>query len=418
MFRTYYFCEMPYAYPPGFDVADVTRTTMPNAWVDPDATHALYHKYFDLVEAADQFGLDIMFNEHHETMSNLNAGMPLSIAVAARTTKKARLLALGNPVANRPDPVRVATEMAMIDVISHGRLDCGFVKGSPYELSATNARPSEMTPRLYEAVDLIVKAWTTRTGSFNWEGEYFHHRQVNIVPRPYQQAHPPIWITSVTPSSVPEIARRGYVLATMLIGTDPCKAMFDKYREVYTKENGAPPHPDKLAYSGMVCVGDTDEEALRDAPKVADFFRQSFRAPPGSLDVPGYIDANGRAAIFRAAAAKGDAAANVYTDQTSQADPLDLIDKGISFVGNPDSVFEQLKAFFYAVGGFGNIMGLFHGSTMTYEITSRSMRLWAEEVLPRFREEVYNPWIKERGLNTLLTPRLANAAPSPVRLAL
>src|SRR5579864_2131936 len=106
MFRTYYFSEMPYAYPPGPEFADVTRITMPNRWVDPDATHHLYHKYFDLVQAADDMGLDVMFNEHHETMSNLNAGMPLSLAIAARETKKCRILALGTPIGHRPDPVR------------------------------------------------------------------------------------------------------------------------------------------------------------------------------------------------------------------------------------------------------------------------------------------------------------------------
>jgi alkanesulfonate monooxygenase SsuD/methylene tetrahydromethanopterin reductase-like flavin-dependent oxidoreductase (luciferase family) len=411
MFRGYYFCEMPYAYTPEPQYAEVTRTTMPNRWVDPDATNALYKKYFDLVEAADRLGLDIMFNEHHGTLSNLNAPMPLSIAVAARITHKARLLALGNPLANRPDPVRIATEMAMIDVLSHGRLDCGFVKGSPYELSATNGRPTDMTPRLYEAADLIVKAWTSHDGPFNWEGEFFHHRQVNIVPRPYQQPHPPVWITTVTKSSVPTIAQRGYVLATMMLGTERSREMFQAYRQDFVAQFGAQPHPSKMAYAGLICVGDNDDEAIRDMPKVQDFFRQSFRAPKGQLDVPGYIDPNGRAAMFRAAAERG-GGADVYMDNFSEADPLDLVEHGIAFAGSPESVFEQLKAFFYGVGGFGNFMGLFHGSTMTYEITERSMRLFATEVLPRFRKEVYEPWVRENGFSKLIAPKSAEAQPA------
>ena len=66
--------------------------------VDPDTTNQVYAKYFDIFRAADELGLDIMFNEHHQTMSNLVPGMPLVMAIAARETKKARLLALGNPV--------------------------------------------------------------------------------------------------------------------------------------------------------------------------------------------------------------------------------------------------------------------------------------------------------------------------------
>jgi alkanesulfonate monooxygenase SsuD/methylene tetrahydromethanopterin reductase-like flavin-dependent oxidoreductase (luciferase family) len=67
-------------------------------------------------------------------------------------TRKARILILGNPIANRKEPVRVAEEMAMVDVYSRGRLECGFVRGVPYELSAGNrrsrARRSSPWPRL------------------------------------------------------------------------------------------------------------------------------------------------------------------------------------------------------------------------------------------------------------------------------
>ena len=77
----------------------------------------------------------------------------------------------------------MAEEMAMVDVYSRGRLECGFVRGVPYEISAGNHRPTRMQERFWEAHDLIVKAWTSHDGPFNWEGKYFHHRQVNIWPQ-------------------------------------------------------------------------------------------------------------------------------------------------------------------------------------------------------------------------------------------
>jgi hypothetical protein len=61
-----------------------------------------------------------------------------------------------------------------------------------------------------------------------------------------------------------------------------------------------------------------------------------------------------------------------------------------------------MKSFFYAVGGYGNLMGMFHASTMSYRATRRSMELYAREVLPRFREEVYEPWLKEHGLKSTI----------------
>src|SRR5260370_814980 len=99
---------------------------------------------------------------------------------------------LRTPTASVQAPGRVAEEMAMVDVSSGGRLECGFVRGVPYEMSAGTHRPAHMMARFWEAHDLIVKAWTSHDGPFNWEGKYFHHRQVNIWPRPYQEPHPPI----------------------------------------------------------------------------------------------------------------------------------------------------------------------------------------------------------------------------------
>ena len=72
---------------------------------------------------AEDEGLDIMLNEHHQTPTCVEPAAPLLLGDLARQTNKARLLILGNPIANRRQPVRVAEEMAMIDCISRGRLE-------------------------------------------------------------------------------------------------------------------------------------------------------------------------------------------------------------------------------------------------------------------------------------------------------
>lgn len=399
MFRTYYFSEEPYPFVPHTEFVHTARTTMPNRWFDPDAGHEVYHKYMDLVKAADELGLDVMFNEHHSTLSNLNAVMPLSMIVAARETKRCRILALGNPAANRADPVRIAEEMAMIDVVSGGRLDCGFVRGVSNEMSATNATPVDMKPRLYEAIDLITKAWTEHEGSFSWEGEFFQHRQVDIVPRPYQQPHPPIWITTLDPNSAREIAERGYTIATIFNGMKACAEIFDTYRH-RVRELGRPePHPDTFAYCNFIFVGETDEEAIMHAPKVQDFLVQSRRVAPGQLDVPGYSSPEARAMAMRKAAENP---ASAVRPNLGTADPIALCESGIAFFGSPESVFQQMKKFFYAVGGLGNYLGMFHGSSMSYGLVRRSMELYSREVLPRFRDEVYEPWLREHGLKRII----------------
>jgi len=135
------------------------------------------------------FGLEIMVNEHHQTATNVN---PSAAVVMARWA--------GDPLGAPSHPRQPYRQPARAgasgrgdgdgDVYSRGRLECGFVRGVPYEMSAGNHRPTHMMERFWEAHDLIVKAWTSHDGPFNWEGKYFHHRQVNIWPRPYQEPHP------------------------------------------------------------------------------------------------------------------------------------------------------------------------------------------------------------------------------------
>src|SRR4030088_2614702 len=84
---------------------------------------------------------------------------PRPASTLPRRTRKGRICILGNPVANRGDPLRIAEEMAMIDCISRGRLDVGFVRGVPYEILAANTNPTQTVERLWEGIDLAVKAW-------------------------------------------------------------------------------------------------------------------------------------------------------------------------------------------------------------------------------------------------------------------
>ena len=260
--RAWHFSENAYHLLPDAKEYDSIRVTLPNRYYDPKIGADLYHRYIDEWVIAEDLGLEIMLNEHHQTATNLNPAAPIILGILARETKKARLLLLGNPITNRRDPVRVAEEMAMVDVYSRGRLECGFVRGVPYELSAGNHRPTHMMERFWEAHDLILKAWTSHDGPFNWEGKYFHHRQVNIWPRPYQQPHPPVWITALSPDSARQVAERGAVVASFLTGFDGTRAVFESYRARRAELGLAAPPRDRFAYAALVYTGETDAEGL------------------------------------------------------------------------------------------------------------------------------------------------------------
>src|ERR1700692_3176349 len=148
----------------------------------------------------------------------MSSTVVVGLSVLARATKKARLLVLGYPIGHRPDPLRVAEELSTIDVISRGRLDMGFIKGIPYEIAASNRNPTELMDRFWEAHDFILKAMTTHDEDFNWDGEFFQYRHVNVWPRVWQGAPALGWAAPGGLSQARVLGERGYVMATLGTG--------------------------------------------------------------------------------------------------------------------------------------------------------------------------------------------------------
>jgi alkanesulfonate monooxygenase SsuD/methylene tetrahydromethanopterin reductase-like flavin-dependent oxidoreductase (luciferase family) len=407
MFHTYVFTEMPYPYLPPAELMPSNRIDVPNRFYDPDAGYELYRKYYDIYRAADELGLDVMVNEHHTTATCTNAVTPLSMAIVARDTKRARILTLGNPLAHRTDPVRVAEEMATVDVISRGRADVGFVRGVPQESIAVNSSAVDMRERFWEAVDLITKAFTTHDGPFSWEGKYFHHRQVNLWPRPYQQPAPPIWSPTTGAASAGALAERGMTVATMAVGTKGCAEVFAAYRARCEELGMERPPLKKFAYSVQMFVGDTDEEAYAEAEKVKLWYREAGRHPFQYTNVPGYLPPAVRAKLMKAQARGAVPSPPLGPDAPTIADVMrtpvsGLTAGGFMMAGNPDTVFEQMRDFFDAVGGLGNLLPMVQYSTMSLDLVERSMERLAREVLPRFIAEVYEPTV--RGEREIRTP--------------
>ena len=100
---------------------------------------------------------------------------------------------IGNALPLHSNPIRVAEEVAMLDVISGGRIISGFVRGTGMEYHSYGANPSYSQERFWEAHDLIIKAWT-EPGPFAWEGKHFHLPYVNPWPLPLRKPHPPVWL--------------------------------------------------------------------------------------------------------------------------------------------------------------------------------------------------------------------------------
>ena len=382
--RVFQFTEQPY-YPAWDAHTGSLRVTMPNQHLDPEVAASLYHRYYDEWQLADELGLDIMVNEHHATATCMASVAAIPLAILARITQRAQLLVLGYPIANRTDPLRVAEELATIDVISRGRLEMGFVKGVPPEVPVANLNPVFQMERFWEAHDLILKAMTTHDGPFNWEGENFHYRHVNVWPRPYQQPHPPVWGTTGTPSTARALASRGHVLATLGTGYRT-RSIYDAYRQASVAEGRPPPAPDRFAYLGYVAVGETESEARSLGEQILSYPRTSGIVHPPFRNPPGFQSVEANVRMMR-----GDGKVRGLTrdgkpiDQAT-ASVQDLVDSGVLFCGTPDQVFDQIASFVDHCGGLGNFLMMGHAGSMTHSDTVSNLTLFAREVLPRLAE--------------------------------
>uniref|UniRef100_UPI0012B7338D LLM class flavin-dependent oxidoreductase n=1 Tax=Streptomyces blattellae TaxID=2569855 RepID=UPI0012B7338D len=358
------------------------RVTFPNRHYDPRLGADIWHRNLDLYLHADSVGLDVMVNEHHATPSCIDSALAVISGALARQTTDARILQLGNPVANRRDPVRIAEETALVDVLSRGRLEVGMIRGVPYEVIPANSHPVGTNERMWEAHDLIKAAWTSHDGPFNYESENFQFRNVNIFPRPYQDPHPPIWFVAMSPGTNVKLAEYGYVSASFLLGYDT-RPLFDVYRKQW-RELGRPGEApmDRFALMALVYCADTEAAARSGAEKLGWYLTgPTHQVAPQFNSPPGYNSVEATVRALRQRAAGQSVAGNLDLDSLNK--------RGTLIYGTPDSVYEQLLSLYKAVG-FGNLLLHGHAGHMEYEETSRSLTLLAQEVLPRLREAERN----------------------------
>ena len=387
----FHFSEQPYpdAWVHGFDSL---RNTIPSNLCDPKVARQIYRERQDEWLLCDQVGINIALNEHHATATCISTSPEVTMSIMARMTENVQILPIGFQVANRPNVVLLAEQIAMADVMSGGRIQMGFVKGAPNELSLANSNPARYQERFWEAVDLITRALATRDGPFNYEGRNYHYRQVNVWPQCWQDPHPPVWVPCQSPGSTIEVAQRGYNLASFLIGRNMSKLM-DIYRES-TIEAGFPsPGPEKFGYLCLCAVAATEEEALRRAYEIHGYLRTTGIIAEAFINPPGYQSPQANAKWLRMGILRGRAGAHFSAQKKdgtviSQATASipDLIDANIVFAGTPNQVHDQICEFNDHVGGIGNFVMMMQGGTLSHEDTKDSIRLFGEMVLPRLQD--------------------------------
>ena len=384
--RVYHFTEHPY--PPAWDDPHgYLRVNLPNRALDPKIAADLFHRYYDEFLLADELGLDLMLNEHHQTATCMSSTSVVGLSVLARQTKRARILVLGYPIGHRPDPLRVAEELSTIDVISRGRLDMGFVKGVPYEFAASNANPVGVMDRFWEAHDFIIKAMTTHDGAVQL-GE-------RALPLPAGQ----------------HLAAAVAAAASAGLEHDREPVERARARRARLRHRGARlglQHAHALRRLSRGLCLDPQRRASR-APIASPISRCSRprttrRRRAGAANSSPAICAPAATSIRRSRTRPAISRSRIprklmrgFTPERSftkdkrvidmrTGSVQDLIDSVLMFCGTPDQCYRQIVDFIDYTGGLGNLLCMAQAGLLDHADTVDNLTLMAKEIMPRLKE--------------------------------
>lgn len=184
-----------------------------------DADHAAIHDQLAQACVAETAGFDgIWLTEHNFTGESVYCDpIPFASAIAMRTSR----IRIGFAVIQLAlrHPIRVATQLALLDNLSNGRLDVGVGHGTnynEYEFVGYGLRSDDSRERMEETLDVMVRAWTETP--LVHRGKFYELSLPALRPKPRQQPHPPIWRAASSAGSVQECGRLG---APLLIARIP-----------------------------------------------------------------------------------------------------------------------------------------------------------------------------------------------------
>ena len=308
--------------------------------------------------------------EHHFAPFSMTPNPMVMAASLVNVVKRAKIAILG-PDIPILDPVRVAEEMAMVDTMSGGRVIAGLMRGSANEYVTYNVNPSESRGRFEESLQLIRKAWT-EPQPFGWQGRYYEYRSICIWPRPVQQPHPPIFMSTASPEAGEFAAKHrlgaGFAFTTLQIATKAAQY----YRE-QCRLQGWDPGPEDIVYRLGMHIAETDEEAMEDLAKAG-----------GGQPAVGLSMRN--KAVEKAVAGSGYYGRDIETQRArlmSRGELFGRIEKGQVIVGTPETAIKQIKRIRDELGA--GILDLSLGAQMG-DKTLRSIELFGSKVLPRMHE--------------------------------
>ncbi len=342
---------------------------LPRPW-DEESEYRLLQQSLDQIELADGLGFDYAWEvEHHFLEEYSHSSAPeVFLAAASQRTKNIRL-GHGIVQLTTNHPARVAERVATLDLISNGRVELGIGEGS----SVTELHPFDRKFRDKRAVwEDAVRCILPMFQKEAWEyhGEYFDFPLRNVVPKPRQKPHPPLWVACSQFETIEMCGHRGMgVLSFQFISSDMAQAWVHAYYNAYTKRLEPlaeyATNPNVAVVSQFMCA-ETDEEALAKADGSSFFqFALLFYNRHGPV-VPGSIS------LW-----------DEYQKWRETEEGLKMR-RNSGLIGSPETIRERLRKF--EASHVDQVILINQAGRNTHEDICDSLEMFANEVMPEFHE--------------------------------
>lgn len=230
----------------------------PSRYCDPQVAHESVARTLDRCALADGLGFDwVSVSEHHYAPYMMTPNPMIMAGAIAQRVRRATIALLG-PLVPLNNPVRLAEEMAMLDVMTGGRLAILFLRGTPNE-HHTYDTPGDTRAMTQEGIDLILKAWR-EDEPFAWESAHYRFSTVSVWPRVVQKPHPIAFGSGNSPDSIAFAASRRLGIAFSFAPLDAIREWIMLYRRE-AERHGWTPTPGHILYRGLGHAAPTDAEA-------------------------------------------------------------------------------------------------------------------------------------------------------------
>ncbi|MFI4918381.1 MAG: LLM class flavin-dependent oxidoreductase [Legionellales bacterium] len=341
----------------------------------PTTEQQLFHDCVEQVTLADEVGFDgIWAVEHHGLREYAHSSAPeIFLAFVAARTKRIKI---GHGVTLLPGrynhPIRIAERIATLDILSEGRVQWGTGKsGTRVEQGAFEIDPEDLDGQWLEALTMIPKMW--RDEVFSWQGKHYNIPPTQIVPKPFQTPHPPVFAASSRPELSVAIGELGLGALNLAIYHDEDLAKgVQKYREAISRAK-----PITGVITNRFCCNPAslvlkdDKKASRYGLGGAQFFLRAMmnyyrtdNRPIGPLHAPRNLPSDKHVEAFMANR-------NTSGSQLS------------SVIGDPVSARESVQRFVDA--GVDELILVMQTGIQPHELIMESIRTMAEEVIPYFK---------------------------------